>query len=213
MRVTLLRMTENPFDLISKAYRICYHSMPYNKEKEKEFIKNCIAREHTSPIEHCSATFLVEGISRPTSQQLERHRIASYTQESQRYVDAKSATFLIPESVFKNKNLLLQYKHALRVSYVVYNNLIEGKIKKEDARFILPQAVETSLIFTMNFRSLRNFLKLRLDTNAQWEIRELAAEVYRQMFNKDRDIKVFFGDIWEKYLDFEKGVDKMKKIL
>lgn len=204
MKVTLLRMTKKPFELISQAYRICYRSMPYKKEKEKEFIKKCIEREHTSPMEHCYVTFLVEGISRPTSQQLERHRIASYTQESQRYVSAKEATYLIPASIVKNKELCRQYRHGLHMCAAVYANLVAGGIRKEDARFILPQAVETSLIFTMNFRSLRNFLKLRLDTNAQWEIRELAARLYTEMLHKDRDIKVFFGDIWDKYLDYKK---------
>lgn len=199
MKVTLLRMTENPFELISKAYRICYRSMPYTKGKEKEFIKTCIKLEHTSPMEHCYVTFLVEGISRPTSQQLERHRIASYTQESQRYVSAEEATYLIPASIVKNKKLCRQYQHGLNMCAAVYANLVAGGIKKEDARFILPQAVETRLIFSMDFRALRNFLKLRLDTNAQWEIRALAEEVYRQVVKKDRDTVVFFGDIWRKY--------------
>lgn len=208
MKVTLLRMTKNPFDLISQAYRICYRSMPYKKDKEKEFIKKCIEREHTSPMEHCYVTFLVEGISRPTSQQLERHRIASYTQESQRYVSAEEATYLIPASIVKNKKLCRQYQHGLNMCAAVYANLVAGGIRKEDARFILPQAVETRLMFSMNFRALRNLFKLRLDMNAQWEIRALAAELYRQMMKKDRDTVVFFGDIWRKYRNEMRGKNK-----
>ena len=205
MKVTLLRMTKNPFDLISKAYRICYRSIPYKKEKEKEFIKNCIAREHTSPLEHCSVTFLVEGISRPTSQQLERHRIASYTQESQRYVSAEGANFCVPQSILDNEKFNQEFMNALHVCGDAYLKFVKGGIRKEDARFILPQAVETRLMFTMNFRAMRNFLNLRLDTNAQWEIRKLAEMVYMRMVKKDRDTVVFFGDIWRKYRNQVRG--------
>lgn len=200
MKVQLLRITEKPIELISQAYRICYASAPKEGDKELEFIAACIKRDHTSPIEHCSVTFLVEGISRPCSQQLERHRIASYTQESQRYVKFDDeAHLLIPDSIEQNCAASRVYTKAVIRCSDAYKDLLAAGIKPEDARFVLPQAVTTKLMFTINFRSLRNLFKLRLDPHAQWEIRELATKIYELLMQAEPRLKYVFGDIYEKF--------------
>lgn len=201
MKVQFLRMTEKPVELISQAYRICYASAPKDGDAELEFIAACIKRKHTSPIEHCSATFLVSGISRPCSQQLERHRIASYTQESQRYVkfDEYEQGSIYPPSIMENDDAAGVFASAENACFAAYKELLNEGIKPEDARFILPQTVCTRLMFTMNFRSLRNFFSLRLDPCAQWEIRQLANEIYAALMQAEPKLKYVFGDILEKF--------------
>lgn len=201
MKVQLLRMTEKPMELISRAYRICYASTQKEEDKELEFIAACIKRGHTSPIEHCSATFLVGGISRPCSQQLERHRIASYTQESQRYVkfNEYEQGSIYPPSIMENEDAVGIFARAENACFDAYKELLNEGIKPEDARFILPQTVCTRLMVTMNFRALRNFFSLRLDPRAQWEIRQLANEIYAALMQAEPKLKYVFGDILEKF--------------
>lgn len=196
MKVELLRLTERPLNLISEAYRICYASAPKdNPEEENKFIKACIRNGHTSPLEHAAATFLISGISRPCSQQIERHRIASYTQESQRYVSAESAKFLMPNSIL-NSDGFEMYVDFLEQSKRIYSCLVKNGVKKEDARFVLPQAVTTKMMMTINFRSLRNLLNLRLDVHAQWEVRRVAAMMVAELSNVSPElVDTIFGDI------------------
>lgn len=196
MKVELLRLTERPLNLISEAYRICYASAPKdNQEEENKFIKACIRNGHTSPLEHAAATFLISGISRPCSQQIERHRIASYTQESQRYVNAENAKFLMPNSIL-NSDGFEMYVDFLEQSKRLYSCLVKNGVKKEDARFVLPQAVTTKMMMTINFRSLRNLLNLRLDVHAQWEIRRVAAMMVAELSNVSPElVDTVFGDI------------------
>ena len=205
MDIQLLRVTQNPFVLISGAYRLCYASMPKdNFDDEAKFIEACIRNRHTSPLEHCSATFLVTGISRTCSHQLVRHRIASYTQESQRYVDSKGSSYTIPGSVNQHKELCEQFQRALTLCELTYNDLVAAGVKKEDARFILPQAIQTKIMVTMNFRALRNFLDLRLDKHAQWEIRSLAFEMLNQLLKFAPEIECVFKDLIIKHSPAEK---------
>lgn len=200
MKVELLRLTEDSFGLISNAYRICYKSQPKEgKEQEGKFIQACIKNGHTSPLEHASATFLVDGISRICSQQLERHRIASYTQESQRYVDSEFAGVVAPRSILDDTYAFQHYQGVIETCRAAYKNLIELGIKKEDARFVFPQAVETRLMVTMNFRSLRNFFDLRINPRAQWEIKKLAAIMLSKIMVSQPDLRFVFSDIFEKY--------------
>ena len=196
MKVELLRLTDRPLNLISEAYRICYASAPKdNPEEENKFIKACIRNGHTSPLEHAAATFLISGISRPCSQQIERHRIASYTQESQRYVNAENATFIMPNSIFDSEGFEM-YVDFLEQSKRLYSCLVKNGVKKEDARFVLPQAVTTKMMMTINFRSLRNLLNLRLDVHAQWEIRRVAAMMVAELSNVSPElVDTIFGDI------------------
>lgn len=196
MKVELLRLTERPLNLISEAYRICYASAPKDDpEEENKFIKACIRNQHTSPLEHAAATFLISDISRPCSQQIERHRIASYTQESQRYVNAENATFIMPNSVLSSQGYEV-YVDFLKQAQYIYSCLVKNGVKKEDARFVLPQAVTTKMMMTINFRALRNFLNLRLDVHAQWEVRQVAAMMVAELSNVSPElVDTIFGDI------------------
>jgi len=152
---------------------------------------------HESPIEHISFTFGVEGISRSLTHQLVRHRIASYSQQSQRYVKLQQFQYIIPHEIEKDKKAKNIFLIAMEQSQKSYNELVdvlktkyinEGlnalKAEKkaiEDARYVFPNACETKILLTMNARSLMNFFKQRCCNRAQWEIRELADEMLKQV--------------------------------
>ena len=143
----------------------------------QRIIEHCIKNGHESVLEHVSFTFLITGISRACSHQLVRHRIASFTQRSQRYVEEDEDNFIMPPSI-NTKDASELYFDVIDVCNEAYKKLRELGVKKEDARYLLPNAVCTDLYMTINGRSLRNFLKLRLDKKAQWEIRLLAGHIY-----------------------------------
>lgn len=146
-------------------------------EKDKNLIKKLIKKGHTSVIEHVVYTFSIKGISRVCSHQLVRHRIASYSQQSHRYVKVDKDSFVEPESIKKSKYTKLLWDNYLDTVFYLYDKFIDEGMLKEDARFILPNAVKTELIMTINARSLRNFFQQRLDKESQWEIRELASKM------------------------------------
>jgi len=181
MKCELLTITSNAEELIERATRICYNSMS-NKETRASFLQSVIKRGHEGILEHASVTFLVEGISRALSHQLVRHRIASYLQRSQRYVKEGNFEYIEPESIKASKVSHDRFINAIKIINSTYNNLLYDGVPPEDARFILPNACETKIVITMNFRSLRNFFKLRLDRHAQWEIRELAKHMFRIVY-------------------------------
>ncbi len=151
---------------------------------------------HESVFEHACFTFRVEGISRVCSHQLVRHRLASYTQQSQRYVSLKNPKFVVPEGIYGTE-FENEFMELLDKAAELYRRMVEGGIRKEDARFILPQGIETKIVITMNARELRHFIKLRCDPSAQWEIRALAKEMLKLAYDK---APVLFGDLYEKYI-------------
>lgn len=199
MNIKILRMTEDSLGLISTAYRLCYNSTPKDKKEEMKFIAACIKNGHESPLEHCSVTFLVDEISRTCSHQIVRHRIASYTQESQRYVSALQNGYIIPFEIAKVSKYRKAYQDFMRQSTRFYQELVAQGFKKEDARFILPQGIGTRLLVTMNMRELRHFLDLRLDRKAQWEIRGVALDVLLGILKREPNLFCVFGDIVIKY--------------
>jgi thymidylate synthase (FAD) len=150
-------------------------------ERAKQTIKRVTGYGHTSVIEHASFTFSIEGVSRVLTHQLVRHRIASYTQQSQRYVTYNTLEkYVTPPSIANNAESKKTFEDALKSISEAYQKLLKLKIPKEDARFILPNAAKTNIIVTMNARELRHFFNLRCCTRAQWEIREAATEMLRQ---------------------------------
>lgn len=182
----VLSKTENPEKLIAGAARLCYSPSDVESimnnltEKTIDRLVNDLARmNHDSPFEHATITFGIDGVSRALSHQLVRHRIASYNQQSQRYVQMDSPDYIVPDTVRKDAQALGYYTHILYEIKRYYDKLIEMGIPKEDARYILPNAAETRLIVTMNFRTLINFFKLRTCNRAQWEIRDLADEMLK----------------------------------
>jgi thymidylate synthase (FAD) len=183
VRVKLLAFTPLPESVVAAAARLCYSAssaedlivmLHDDKEQRDKFIKNLARSGHLSPFEHVSFTFAVDGISRACSHQLVRHRIASYSQQSQRYVSMIDANYIVPDSIMENEKALTLFKDMMRQSHEAYKSLAEWGIPLEDARYVLPNAWETKIVVTMNARELHHFFSLRLCKRAQWEIRRLA---------------------------------------
>lgn len=182
MKVELLGITPNAEKLIEDAGRTCYLSFDKKEpESEKKFIRMIIKSGHHSVLEHAYATFRIKGGSRSFTHQLVRHRLCSYSQQSQRYVNEKNFNVIEPQSIKSNKEA-----HSVFISFTnkakeVYQQLQNLGIPNEDARFVLPNAVESEIVISANFRELRHIFKLRCSEEAQWEIREIALEMLRIM--------------------------------
>lgn len=198
LQVELLAHTPDALALIYAAFRQCYHAGfvgdmwpkllegEVSREKQADFVEQVMASGHVSPIEHVSFTFAAQGVSRALSHQLVRHRIASYSQQSQRYVDGSNFDYVLPPSIARNEQArqrFLECIDAIGRAYRDVKGLLEqaGHEKaREDARFLLPQAAETRIVLTMNCRSLLNFFEHRCCMRAQWEIRALAMAMLRK---------------------------------
>jgi thymidylate synthase (FAD) len=200
LKVILLNHTKDPEGLIAHAAKLCYSPSSVEQLKDKieksdnrKFIEKLLKLGHLSPLEHVSFNFGVEGISRACSHQLVRHRIASYSQQSQRYVGEHSEKnkdsveqifdFVIPPSI-EAAGKSEWFVEKMREIQKWYDELVEalgdsGEKANEDARFILPNAAETKIIITMNARELLHFFSVRCCNRAQWEIRDLATEMLR----------------------------------
>ena len=195
LRVKLLQMTENPLSLIYAACRQCYSASfagdIFEKEindKEKEsFVKKIVESGHESPLEHVKFTFAIEGVSRALTHQLVRHRIASYSQQSQRYVKVENFGYVIPPSIKEDEELREEFVRIMKEIQASYKKILKrfkekgitGEKANQDARYILPQAVETKIVVTMNCRELLHFFEQRCCMRAQWEIRNLANEMLK----------------------------------
>lgn len=172
----------DPAQLCGKAAAICYDSKNYESA-----LKHSAGAGHTSVLEHASFTFEISGISRATLAQLTRHRIASFSVQSQRYVKLDNPELIIPETI-RNSDLYAKAESTMRCCMDLYKMLIDAGIPAEDARFVTPQAVPTSLVMTMNCRELLHFFRLRTCNRAQWEIRQLADEMLRICRKKSPEI-------------------------
>jgi thymidylate synthase (FAD) len=212
LRVKLVEHTPHPEKLVAAAAKLCYSDMSgdeimedLSQEKAESFINMLMRLGHQSPVEHVSFTFAIEGVSRTLTHQLVRHRIASYSQRSQRYVTEGQFQYIVPPEIKQNplaeKRFIEAMEHDQRVYDEItdmlfqthYDSLIsQGKkesvaaasAKKmaiEDARYVLPNACETKIMVTMNARSLMHFFRLRCCERAQWEIREMAYQMLIQV--------------------------------
>ena len=150
-------------------------------DKALKLLQGIVKAGHGSVLEHCCFTFSIEGISRACSHQLVRHRIASYSQQSQRYVKGDKFGYVIPPEIEKREDLKKVFDEHMRNTRTLYNTLILCGMKKEDARYLLPNATTTNIVVTMNARELLHFIELRTSPRAQWEIRELAGEMLKQL--------------------------------
>ena len=184
-----------PEALLEHAGRACYRSE--SKGRPGKFLQARIREGHESIIEHASVTFEISGISRACSHQLVRHRLASYSQESQRYVDMTVPEFVMPPSVAENPQARAVWDEFMGQVSDTYRRLRELGTRKEDARFVLPNAAATRIIVTMNLRSLRHFFSVRCDKAAQWEIRALALEMLRQVHEIAPAV---FADLYERFI-------------
>ncbi len=179
LKVELIAYTPNPVEVCGKAAGVSYDKE--EKEDYGTFIRRIVAFGHESVLEHASFTFRVEGISRALSHQWVRHRICSFTQRSQRRVDEGRGRYVLPPlDYLKNgEELKRKMEEFIQQSFKLYGELTAAGVRREDARYILTNATETKMYWTANVRELRHFFRLRLHKESQWEIRQMA----RQMFD------------------------------
>lgn len=208
IKVFLLAHTPNPEHTVASAAKLCYSSAKVSEltenltdEKAASFVEMLAEIGHESPIEHASFTFGIEGVSRALLAQITRHRMASFSVKSQRYVREGSFEYVTPPEIEAVPEALEVFEEIMAEDQKRYDKLAEilknkhietflaeGKDQKtaeklaekkaiEDARFVLPNACETQMVLTMNARSLQNFFRLRCCNRAQWEIRELANQM------------------------------------
>jgi thymidylate synthase (FAD) len=187
VKVSLISHTPEPEKLVAAAARVCYSSSSaeeilsrLTEEKIRNRIRDCVVKGHHSILEHASFTFSIEGISRVTSHQLVRHRIASFSQQSQRYVKlSETDSFVVPPRIRDDERLKQAFEDAISVSRNLYDDLVSRGIPSEDARYILPAAFTTRIVVTMNGRELLHLFDLRCCKKAQWEIRKVAYAMLR----------------------------------
>ena len=211
MNIQLISITKNAEDVIEDAARVCYKSKKNNNTGI--LIKNLIKNKHYSVLEHGYATFKICGCSRAMSHQLVRHRFCSFSQESQRYVKEDQFEFVIPDSIKdlyktmdisdwpRGTNVMINdFKHDMEIIQGMYNKWKARGIKNEDARFVLPNACQTDIVVTANFREWRHIIEVRCEKNAQWEIRNACLTILNLLYKECPNV---FNDLKEK---FEKGV-------
>lgn len=175
MKIELLANTPNPETTIARAASTCYDSVPKELDKARKMISAIIKSGHESCIEHATATFEIDGVSRVLTHELVRHRIGfSYSQRSQRYVDESNPSFVIPQEIEENESARKLFLAQMESAWSAYKTLQTLGLKNEMARYVLPNACCTKIVVTADFRAWRNFLKLRLSKRAQHEIRDLA---------------------------------------
>lgn len=188
IKVSLINFTPNPDRTVAAAARLCYSPVgaeklmqSMNDQEVCSLLDKILAMGHYSTLEHSSFTFAIEGVSRALTHQLVRHRIASYNQQSQRYVKETELEVIVPPMIVKNKEAKEKFDAFVEEVQSFYHEMISLGIPKEDARYILPNATESKIVVTMNARSLLHFFELRCCTRAQWEIRNLAEEMLRKV--------------------------------
>ncbi|SHK25234.1 thymidylate synthase (FAD) [Anaerobranca californiensis DSM 14826] len=191
MKVELLSYTPNCEEIVALAARLCYSADDISEIKRKmdgdrgvKLIEKLLDLGHESPFEHINFTFGISGVSRALTHQLVRHRIASYSQKSQRYVSEKNFEYIVPPKIKNNPQAYEIYRQLMVEIGEKYEKLVELGIANEDARYVLPNSCETKIVVTMNARSLFNFFKHRACVRAQWEIRALANEMLKLVKEK-----------------------------
>lgn len=195
LKVILLSHTPNPEETVAMAAKLCYSPADIKSLKskieakdQKAFVEKLVKMGHMTPIEHSSFTFAIEGISRACSHQLVRHRLASYSQQSQRYVSEEAGfDYVIPPIIKEDIELKKIFTSFMKEAQTAYNSMVKklnkkgvkGESANQDARFILPNAAETKIMVTMNARELLHFFRQRCCNRAQWEIRRMSEEMLK----------------------------------
>ena len=212
MKVKLIAYTPEGAATIAKAAKLCYSPVGVEAIEEKldeaevsRVVAMLADMGHASPMEHISFTFAIEGVSRVLTHQLVRHRLASYSQQSQRYVRLDQFEYIIPKAIEKDEAAKARFIESMEAAHRAYEDLTEqlkavyvkeleesGMDEKkaasaaekraiEDARYVLPNACETKIVVTMNARSLMHFFTMRLCERAQWEIRDMALAMLKEV--------------------------------
>ena len=191
MKVKLIRYTPEPEKLVAIAARLCYSpvgvedlDVKLDLEAAQKLVRFVIKSGHLSTIEHVYFTFGIEGISRVLSHQLVRHRMASFNQQSQRYVKFnENYEYIVPDSIRQNEKMNEKYNSFVSDIHKFYEEMLDNGIEAEDARYILPNSSETKMIVTMNARELLHFFTVRCCNRAQTEIRDLAVSMLKNVKN------------------------------
>ncbi len=185
----ILSHTPDPERTVALAARLCYSARAVGDlerdlsgEEVGALLSKLRAMGHLSALEHAHFVFGVEGISRACSHQLVRHRLASYSQQSQRYVRLRDTQAVVPPAVAEHPVHGRRFRERLEELWAFYASMVDDGVPPEDARYILPNACETKIVVSMNARELRHFFGLRLCRRAQWEIRDLALVMLRAVF-------------------------------
>lgn len=212
MNINLIAHTDTPDKVVAMAAKLCYSQVGANSIGEgltdegiEKFVGMLMSLGHESPIEHVSFTFAIEGISRACSHQIVRHRIASYSQQSQRYVKFNQFEYIIPPQIKEDEEAAEIFKKAMEEDQKAYDSIVDRlynknlekfiadgmdekkaksaaeKVAIEDARYVFPNACETKMVVSMNGRSLMNFFTHRCCERAQWEIREVAYGMLKEV--------------------------------
>ncbi|MFW6056722.1 MAG: FAD-dependent thymidylate synthase [Chloroflexota bacterium] len=187
VEVTLLAMTPDPETLIESAGRLCWDTRD-KTGTVPDRIQRWLDVGHESMIEHASATFFIRG-SRAMTHELVRHRIASYSQRSQRYVRENEISYVAPPELSQREGAPEVYREAMEAAWQAYGKLLAAGLKPEVARYVLPNACYTEIICTWNLRELRHIIKLRTSQRALPEIREVATQLRHIV--KERAPQVF----------------------
>jgi thymidylate synthase (FAD) len=174
LEVELIAMTPEPEKVIEQAGRTCYLSFDRMEEDSAaDFIRRLIKVGHESPLEHAYATFRIRNCSRAMTHQLVRHRLMAISQQSQRYVDEEQFSYVVPENM--PAEFVEDFRRDMRTIQEMYRKWRDRGLKKEDARFVLPNACVSEIVVSADFREWRHIFKLRTSPKAQWEIRQACA--------------------------------------
>ena len=187
MEVKLTRVTENPVDAIEEAASNCYDS----DTTGGKIMKSCYKSGHHSVLEFADFTFHITGVSRALTHQLVRHRMASYAQRSQRYCSEDGFKWVMPKTIENNLEAYTAYRNLMNLIHCEYDKLQKLGVPNEDARYILPNACETTIEVKLNGRELIHFMNERLCTRSQWEIRQLANEMRKAVAAHDEQCAMF----------------------
>ncbi len=205
MRIKLISATPKAEKLVYLAARQSRFSDGVDKLSQKEItdirIKNLIKKllewGHFGPFEHPHFTFVISDVSRTFTHQLVRHRVATFDQQSLRYVNKSGSGIDICLPKKKSKEIEREIEKFKDESFELYKNLTSKGVPAEDARFVLPMGTKTAIVVTMNARSMMHFLKLRLDKHAQWEIRECSEEILKIMKKQMPTTFNWFSKNWK----------------
>ncbi len=187
LKVKLINHTPNPERMVAVAARLCYAPVGgedlfanLTQEEIEKLVRFVVKSGHLSTTEHISFTFAIEGVSRALTHQLVRHRLASYNQQSQRYVKFYgNYNYITPPSVKNNPKINTKFVQMIDNIHKFYEEMLSAGVEAEDARYILPNASETKIIVSMNARELLHFFTVRCCNRAQWEIKNLAIEMLK----------------------------------
>lgn len=194
--------------LVEQAGRVCYKSeSPLNRESGEQFVRRLIKMGHESVLEHATLSFMIE-TDRATANQIVRHRLLSFSQQSQRYVKYNNLEVIIPEGIEEHSDEYEVMVNGLKDVELRYKQLIDLGLKAEQARAILPQCTKTTIVVSGNIREIRHVLNLRCEKGAQPDIRKLCKGMLEMLHKK---YPAFFGDLYEKYiLDKDKPTKEME---